>query len=48
MIFLWVCLALWLAIAVAYWASDPSWEQLAIGLLLPPIFVLAIVEAVFG
>ena len=48
MTLLWVCVAIWLLIAFVFWASDPSWEQLAIGLLLPFIVLLALAEAVFG
>jgi hypothetical protein len=45
---LWVGIGVWLLIAFVYFMTDPSWETLAIGLLLPFICVLAIVEAVFG
>lgn len=45
MIAVWIGFGIWLAVAFVYFMTEPSWETLAIGLMLPLIIVLAIAEA---
>lgn len=45
---IWVLLGLYLVVASAIWASDKSWETLAIGLLWPVWVVLTLLEVVFS